>query len=67
MNWPKRMYKRHLLTNQKKTIVSICQGKKEMVKCKVEKYVFLYYCFSLLRFIYKWSKLNNINEYVFSL
>ena len=42
MNWPKRMYKRYLLTNQKKTIVSICQGKKEMVKCKVEKYTFFY-------------------------
>ena len=38
----KRMYKHHLLTNQKKTIVSICQGKKEMVKCKVEKYTFFY-------------------------
>ena len=34
--------KRHPLTNQKKTIVSICQGKKEMVKCKVEKYTFFY-------------------------
>ena len=34
--------KRILLTNQKKTIVSICLGKKEMVKCKVEEYMIFY-------------------------
>ena len=33
--------KRILLTNQK-TIVSICLGKNEIVKCTVEKYTFFY-------------------------
>ena len=36
------IFKRILLTNQKKTIVSICLGKNEIAKCAVEKYTFFY-------------------------
>ena len=53
------MYKRHLLTNQKKTIASICLGKKEIVKCEVEKYTFFYIIALVYSSLYiKRNKLN---------